>query len=1756
MTTNLYKVFVASSLGLENHRKVISEALNDVNQDETVKNSDIMFEEFLYEKNSNITQNLKKKDAQAPADTVLKQSPIFFLVIDDVIRNLTCYEFELALDRFDKGLMPQYVYVFHKKNTADKSSDDGIDYDSFTKRYNLNDYFYDKKSDVIRHRRVYDVPYENLTTGKESLKERVIFEMQRLVKSGELPFPESQQGYMLDKNTFYADDPQRRDNCPDIYYRRDVDDDIDEALETKKIVLVTGPSLCGKTRSIMEALRKRQDGWVYVLDINSKDFDTEKKIEHKLKQLTAYISKESVPKLYIVIDNIDNLFGEESFSIVMKGLIGTVMSDECKAVLVATSSDTSLIIGGVNKGDNRVGYVKINEMSDQELDDAYRFFLSSGITTIDKKIIKYRMTGAFFVNIEDIKTRYYSFLRGSGLGFKKSESQELDIAIRGTILKVIKAQSIWRSDHLGDSILMRDMTYWLLRKEYDVDIEKFNMSYDDAMHRLCSDGRMGITKDNRNGRYIIQEYVYRYFIDYDGTIQDDHTSDQNVTVPKEKNLIKEIILFCADLNQLDVLFLGTKQIIGNEPLTYQVSRIIRRCVHKTEISHWLYCLWLGEDGIKPEFAQLSTLLREDRQKCERNINIGSDNTLIHHYSVIIETYLYHSCPTFESALNAYNKCATNMKTDHLFAALMRKALSEEERIRVCNIPDYLDFACMPYVIRAEAEWTEDYPSAINILRRFKRLETNAQIAQRLLSSDKIQYDILQLSGILDTVCTRIKYEDELEDFLLVMRDYYMYLITNHTLLEKIQRNEGNIDLSRLTKIDLLAKLGNYQIGVCISNVFHGDVEAIERFISNLTSEVDQCIDAGFITENELRLTLGYIGSCFIKNAACAGEYYDKVYRGIFLKLEVPHPRKSNVTIILRNSFSYTNIMMCRDCDIVKALNLFENDLVKHAKDLNNPLYINRFTLNEILKKCIDGGKNNSASVNRVNALFDQLGVGRDEFTYTELLKQSKSLNESLDLIMDMEKNGIKPGKYPLLAVQLCDDVDFSMSLNFVKFSADSFPQDFHIKPIPTSCDEQTGNILNIDKYLLEFREFYGDDIMAWKNVLSKPCRSQVEKQAYCSCIDYLEKEKTDLLLDGNLYNTVISNADFLQDIFEAIDFIKVKKTAGLFQPDYFTSNHLVDIVCAQNSKIKLSAAWQLCDFIKDNPTTFSDYLVNNRLHMYDGYVEQLPQVFFSEDKMAEECTLLIPIGYIEAMQEHRLIVNSYTIRHFFQIKGNPTENMYKRLMNVLVRQQEYYEYNNTDSETIRRFCQDYIDRYPIKLAPQSALDHNKTVDHRYKIGKYTVNEALSSISWENEDAAVTAFNSIVSRYIDNSPKDSLLFKGVMGYYNMYFNSAENHYLPSSYTFSVLAKAVTTKDEFKELLSEYNCKKELNSRLVLQPHMLSRLSAILHTVKDLKEETRAFINIGGQVNSKAADTYIYRLEKYYINTDPEATIAILHDLSQYILFGGDAKTLLRNDERECLMLNLYEKPVDVSAEALLTIIKYINSKHNRTPSVNHLPLSIGYEQMVDIIANKYSHCMVELMELLVRDRTMPKMAEAMVPRLFYSIPSFSRPNLSQDLLQFLAARLKKFDTTEYNNLLHTLYVIDCRQIECIVPKLVECIHRWSKDHADWAELATIRKVESQIRIYSEIGKLRCGHLLIEKAPVEYVDWCRHSLRCDEVLRGLDETIDTPTLEQKLKFYVSNLDDAYMCGLTIVRMHISHGDIMDEQCRTILSKQEQI
>lgn len=1726
MTNDIYQVFVAKSLKLTEHREAVKTVIEESNVE--LQQEGISFEVFLYDCSPNFNQKIEKRDAQAPADRALRQSTIFILIIDDVIRDLTRYEFEAALENYERGELPQYIFIFYNEQTAQNSCEGGMSYMDFLKYENLECYMADRRNNIIGHRRVYSIPFSDM----EDLKKGVADELNAFAKSDDRPFPGAIRGYMLTKEHFFFSDVRRMEKCTDLYLRRKVDDELDEALRNRRVIVVSGASLSGKTRAVMEALKGMNDGWVYIpqeahvqQDIQTQFFVAE------IDRLLLYAKKAEAPKLYVFFDNLDQLIKIEAIRNALKLFLSQIVNSNI--VFVATSSAGDINLPGTNPRENpRAAWLDIKEMEDREFSDVKKFFLSAGVP-LDERNMRYRRTGALFVDLNSILDDYKTWL---------NKGNELMKLAKRMILKAIKGLSMWRDDSLGDRHQMLQLASWFCQRDIDCEWEPYEIeeACRRALQSLVEGGRMGISSISKDAPLTIQEYIYCYFIGRDGMLL---SSEDCFSEEDEKDMARQILLYCITNAH-------------EEALTVQASRICRRCTYKSSTTRWLYYLWIGGEDASGRDEKLSRMLQDDRRQCE---NGALSN--IHFYSNLIERHIYCGCLDYAEAQKAYDACPVTLRTGHLLSALMRKAQPEEVRNLIKEMDDYQRMKDDAYVISVEVEWARDYQHALHAFSRFSLSEDAIEIATQLLETEK-PYDVFQLRKAVGALALKVSDIEEFLDFCELLRKLYPYLVSDTRVLEEIRGRRLAFRANELTLIDLLSVLSSYAQSQLVNHVFGGDLDASQDFVAELASCVDSTIRRPYTDETTIRMTVSYTTSQLIRSLSDAP--YEEVYDGLFAPLKIRHPKRPDKWLILRNSYSYTAMLDNAYCGVLQAGNLMENDLIPHARDVaNNPLNINTYTLNKMIDKSKDEKKRMYADI--INILYDQLHKQRDAFTYSRLIAIATNLYECFEWLKQMSAQGIRPNVFVVGELMGRPEINLATALSFLDLSGISLPNGY--EPLIFEWKQGHDNFIFDPNAIVEqMRPALSKVNIGWSHLFEKACQSSMDRDTLSACLTYLETKQQQLLRDGYIYNSIIKNTTYLQTFEEVINFINKSIKGDLFRIDPYTISHLIDrIADMKGFKERVWAVCQLNELLMqaDEKVRKNSVNISKRLKIFKDHIESLKMVFF-DDKGNADIRQVSATGYVELMCKYHYPVDSFTIANLLGIRRNLSNNTYRRLMKVLVKQQEFYTLNPNDIRIIREKCkdfyEDYVDKISALQAPLPIPAYNKNIGWKYWRKEIIINEALGLLDWSNYNSALSAFNSILNNFIDFQKNERMgvgLFDVVMQYYRIFLKDYNR--APSSLTFSILSKATSRWEDLQVLLNEFDIQKQKYPRLTLQPQIYAHMSAQVRSVKELTERTNMLQNKGCAYSTKGADIYVFRLSRYLRASDTERAEAILDDLLHYLIEGGDTDLLLKN-EREYLMLGLYSEPSNVSHNVLRTMIYYNQSR----------TIEKRYETkaIVDCIANKYYDSIIPLMNELLKDiqskhsplpisgpevyRIKSQIARTYLLRLFFCIHDDSRPHLSSQLLSYMVSILPNVE--EYNNFMRKLYTIDCQDIDKMVLAAAKFLKRMTREkRIPDVQLQAVRKTLAQIFVYADICLIRNGNLLVEKAPERYATWCRCPMDSTHIREEL-RTLYQYSLSEKIKYFTDCLDDAYPCSLMTIYLRSNMEEVINEETMTIIKKQE--
>lgn len=1697
---NIYKVFVASSMRI-GERSTVRDAIEAANNNEIVKELHIHFEKYLYEYQTEATQKVERTGAQELIDRNLKESALFFLIIDEMNGDITLHEFELALKQFKEGKIPQYIFILCKKSL--QSNGESVKYEKFLRNQNLIYYVADNHNNIKPHYMVYGIPFDD----EKDLKEKIETQLLTFVKSKDKPFPRAVRGNNLTKMHFFIDE-NRKKNCPITYLRRDIDDKLDYAIKNRNYVILTGSSLSGKTRAVMEAMRAVEDGWVYVV---RRELAAE-----ELQRLSYYIGQNNHPKLYIVLDNFDQWIGDEQVLEALKKLLGLIGNSH--DVIVGTATYMSRNIPNANEAE----WIEIHEMNEREFAEAKEFFVSAGVQ-IDKRNLRFHRTGALFVDLESIMSDYYAWLNKDG-------DTDLTNIAKHMLLKTFKALSVWRDDNIGNRILMESLAKWfcsqamtqLMKKKKcpwsEADIEEGSLALNackDALNELISKRKFGISSAGAGSPVIVQEYIYRYFIDYDGSLLE---NDEKPSIEKEKELIKQLLLFCSETQK-------------EESLTAQVSRLCRRCTFKKEIVSWLYGLWSGVKEAADSDHSLSEILQNDRMLCEQ-----TDREIIKHlYSNLIETYIYYCCGTMEDALIAYNQCPKDKHTDHLLSALMRKAYTEEERADIRKTPDYQTMHDQAYVIAVQMEWADNYKQAKEWIKHFVFYQNrrNSKMIAQCIVEDEQPYVLLQLRRAISTLALKVVNSKEFDDFCGVVRDLYLCLVSDMRLLNKINNNQLAYQSRDLTLIDLLAVIQPNILKGMLGNAFGGNFVDSKKLIDKLIGYVGETLNRHFTDIITLRLTIGYAASQLIRKLR--EEPYEEVYKSIFKPLATQYKDKA---LILRSIYTYTAMLDNSTCNMQQADRLLKDDLIPHANSNDdNPLSINTFTLNKIMEK--SKGKNRHFYIMAINRMFDesQLTIQRDAFTYCHLISVSTNLKEGLNWLKEMHKNRVKPNIFVLAELMKLRSMRLKTALTMVDLSKVDLPKGY----MPRALDSIDG--FDPNEMVNELRDIMSDSQIVWGYLLKKECYPG-EEAVLSACLSFLESQKCELLEGGFIYNSLIANETYLKSAHEIVDFVSERFGQGLFRPDSHTACHVVDRITKLNGKTdRLKAMNKLNELLvmvmAGEECKLDEFIVNYRLRLFKDWTEDLKMDFYDEQgrqivlynkKKQQVAWHGSVFDYLIAMRNYGYPVNSSVIDNFLTISEIIPDTIYSKLS----------------------------DEFHILRKPITSSEFNKSLLKQFKAGIISdIKEAVESLKWESHNAAIFTFTEILNHYIESQPrKTPEFFNEIKTYYKDWIESKGR--ILTTRTLSVLAKATICWDDILWLLGVFDEQKQKDASLTLEPQMLTAMSAYANTVKELKERTGMMLTKGCSQSRKAADTYVIRMIRHLQINDPDASV-ILNDLCRYIVEGGDAEQLLVMRERNLLLLNNYMDKQNVSASLLRALIYYDITRDEG--------LRYGVERMADCITMKYRYSVVSLMEKLAEDATeeysyLPLREDMdntkakllanevakqyILPKLFPALIWGSRPQLSSRLLSYMANNLQPTDLDNYRQFLEQLYETDCTEIEGAVSGLTTFLKNYLElNNSESENIAAARKALAQIIVYGKQKKLRNGHLLLKTIEDKYAHWCHYQMDYNKIYEQMKTEYDSISMPDLIMRHAIRLDDGYLCSLKFFHTFLKHYKQSDEK-----------
>lgn len=1679
--TGEHKIFVASSLLLQKQREAVEAAINQFNE---INGGLITFSCVRYENYPDILQVADKKDAQSQIDEVLRQSSVFFLIIQHAIKPLTRYEFEEAWSRFRNNELPRYIFVFHQReDEIDVQDDDAVTFNQLLKKYTLYDYQVDAFGELVPHLKVYDIPFNS----QEELTEKILEQLKRM--PGKLPPARAKFGDKLVKDDFFTD-TLRKVRFPDLFFQRPIDAKLFENIKENKMVLVTGSSLSGKTRSVMEALKKVMDGWVFVIG------DRTDGLINDMQMLRRYIQVVNHMKLYIEIDNLDQHVGVPEIRSELHDLINAVM-EGADCTIVATASNYSVVQDALQLQayQGHFARIEIKKMKRGEFIQAIKWFKNCGEEKLVEENAGYNQLGALFVDLGSLKLLYNDFMKK-------------DTIVRQSLLKSIKAQSIWRGDAFGDKEMLRSMTEFFVKLRGDATVFREDV-YESAKNALCNKGLLGVSEvPTGSSKLFVEEYVYRYVIGYDGGVLS-AVKDTMTMVRQEKELIKDILMYCYNQRQEE-----PDGFVGRESITSQVSKIMRRCDHPFEVTRTLYDMWWN--GTDRNGSDLAKILKDDREECQKKCEIDPNEKEAHFYSGVVKQYLLLTRKSrdfsLDDSISAYEKVPGSLRVDELFASLMLSARTPKERDRVRILDDYKMFGDQPCTVLAEMDSAVNYIEAKELFLKVKNPcegFDSTELAEQLLDNFNKPYNLYFYGRMLRKLALFVRVEEEFDDLCELIRENFMCLISDNELLHEINDQSIVINKDTMTLIDQMGFLGEWASIQCAINVYGDNLESCERLESKLISCIKATLEHRLISEIQLRMIVSTICARLI-NAIAEKTDYEEVYNTLFVPLEMVHPDNGR-KLILRNAYTYTVMMKCRGADVRTSMNLFANDLIRHVHDTEgNHLSVTCYMLNSMLFMCKNERR---IYLDQINNLYDKLGIARDIFAYNILIEVAADLHAVNLILKKMKDEGVYANIYTYINIIKNDNVDFKSLLWLLNCSdclavpkrkvtrgavnkdlKDILPnsetlkqivdgirksssKEFYlVKRMLRQMDEDQRNNLKIQQILHLIRQ-------PWIVLFGKPIEVE-EKDLYEQCLKHLQEKHPEFIgADNRVYNPVLRNETFIVDFKEVLGYINKKLVTLGFTPNGYTADVLLSRVLSLRGVDRRIALSSFNEFLKSYPSCLTYEVIIRRIRLFRKQDESLELVFFDADGrlIVDDYS---PLRYLRAMNALHLPLNASVIMYFAKIRGVLPKN-YSEVAEYLSNQ-EYYSPNSDDIRSVREQVLPFCNNLPEVYGRTTPMIANKNIAWNFKqtmsknnAQRSHVMEALDKLDWSDANSALCALNDILTKFI-LLKRDDNMFDAVYGIYKCYVIDNPRCVSPTSFTLNLLAKAMTLNNVIEKRPLVFSEIRKWHDIIIIHPHLLIELARTVKTVEELIQVTRVVQNLGCKSSLKVADTYVFYLNCNLLHSDPQSAKPILCDLLHYV-FGEDEKDrnqyLLEEEGRAYLMLDYYKESGNFS-EFLLHTLLLFNHNLDENDS-NKYSVVFLVKRLLEIVP---SDTIAGLMTLLVADRSNIELAKEYVPRLFDR-----RRNYSDAVLQFLSEQLPKCDLDRYNQLLEKFYTFKCSMPESVVPIL---LHRQPDCMGDPELLQRQRKVY----VHIIVGMVRQGDLLMERKllPSEYASWCHRSL----------------------------------------------------------------
>ena len=1695
---NIFNIFVASSLSLLEERQAVSDLVKELNEDNEVKNA--TFTVFRYETSQEVHQ-IYSNDAQACIDEILYQSAFFVLICDGVIGEKSREEFKRACNRFENKKYPAYIYVMYKDyspclDDCPEPSGDQISFGEFEKRYNRFSRYDKEIGETVHYNKIYAYPYKNCNDIKEKLRD----ELEKVLGNVHFrPLIDAKRGCEIGPEDFYSDSERLRHCRPGVYFRRNFDDDIINALEEgKEFIYIHGKSLSGKTRAVFQITQRCPDVWFYIF----KSYSDEGVIE-KIKEIAAYVGNFKInQKLCIVFDDLDSspLFDETSsehkkFTDSFNDLMWSVSKRKNQSktegscsVIFTGGIDPDMLPGSIER--DKLEHIPIRDLSGQEVVQACGYFKALG-KNIGEENKTYRTTGALLIDLNGIKADYLKWSNGNTL--------------RLNFLYAIKVQSKWRRRNLGNVEYIKSLTKYLCK----ICQEPFNdFIFANVLNSFGNNNYRGIASSD-DGNLSIEEYVYRYIIDF--------VLNKSKISCKEKDLIDVIMEYCCTHRQ--------------EPLFVTAGKLVKRSDNPNEIVEDIYeaCTAETGDSLKSVWKKELWVEFNDAVKnwdsCDEQIKKA--------YSRIFRFKIYAS-PNFGEALEVFNS-ASDRWDELMLSALIKKADGKYNNT-IEGLWQYKEAESLPWISLRRSMMEDTFSDAYNwIIKRCNLPKSDSD-------KELVSFYISAMEHLLNLVSS----EEELDKLVEELRKNYEFILPDECRSTCLAG--GDECRSRLTMFDVFARFRPVCVYTCFKRLIENSCDMEGKSISDYFMSMAKKSCENNVTPKRTIRHIGTLVAGAILDCVGPEIPYEIVLNDVFLKLQFSYIDKDGKTREMKmwNGYLFNKMMNRKDCDYWKASELFSGFLVPQSVDEDNYTVVTHYILNTLVKQV---QKEDSLTLRKKTLnLFEQYGVSRDTYTFNLMLQHAGTFKEGLGYLRQMLEYKLFPDNFTLTSLlePVKDIYTLIAHLGLPKeitcevelpglLGGDSDLVGKLEKVIKSNCTESR-DVGTFIKESVRGQEY------AWDMLFRIKCKNEQEAELKRRILGYMETDRDlqNFLKRSTIYSYCLEDPQMIPSVEDALDLLKSIKEKGLITKidSYIYSDVLS--VCKRRKPVFGILNEIYKDIYKDlkNDGGYI-YCLNKRLEFFTTHTESQPCLLPGELDVKQ----LTPIAFINALAAKGVKINDGTIFNFLNIKPGMSADILKEIIEICRNKLNDSRFNymtvNRLLATYKQFLDDgsgICDNYNISylnnvLNSFPASVRNKLIAYQYsREDSAEPSDFADRICRDNVLSATVAYNSILYTYLSRSKEKGGLSSDcfdseIRKYYNKYYKAP---IVPTAETISILASCAANMDQIREVVKIAEGNKKSVTRV--SAHCFTSMIHVANSYNDILEIFGLYRSLNGEDSPRLLSPLVNCIQRCSAIKDTDCD-TLMSVISGYLFSDAvDGSSPLYNDtelngyKNQISILNHLDKskPENIDIYIIRSILRFYSEKRKSLESV----FNVVFDRYRHICGERVDN--VVFVESIATDGYIKIDTNTRYRLYLRSAEANPKTYISLQFAKELVENIKDWD--QYVSLMNAFILTEPIWFASIVPALFDILykHRRNKDNDN--NSSRFNEIWCRINCYAPLQRLYFGHFLPEGNDVAFSDPWKATKVADSVsIYNERKNKYARGAVKKVLYDIEKLVDAYYVAL---------------------------